>query len=166
MEQMSSRSKNNFFVRRRQGAEFIGLYNSILLRRLRASIDLQLVRDGYAASKYIMGYVLKSDTDKMSQDRFDECREKQTASTDVTPQHVYKAAHVATQGRVTSVNEACHLVLGLPTVLFSRGSEWVPVGEPSTWSRRVERSDELAVARAGGTRRRAENEADMMPATL
>ena len=76
-------------------------------------MDLQLVRDGYAASKYILGYVLKSDTDKASQKRFDEFIEKQLDTTQVDRHAVYKAAHVATQGRITSVNEACHLVLGL-----------------------------------------------------
>eukprot|EP00972_Heterocapsa_arctica_P081000 11936400-Heterocapsa_arctica.AAC.1 len=47
---------------------------------------------------------------------------------------VYKMAHVALQGRMTSVNEACHLGLGLPTVMVSRGRSWIQGGDPSTWS--------------------------------
>eukprot|EP00972_Heterocapsa_arctica_P055013 8110923-Heterocapsa_arctica.AAC.1 len=147
-ESFASQSKNHFFARRRPGAGYMGLYNSVLLRRWRASMDLQFVRDGYAATKYILGYVLKSDTDKASQLRFEEFIKSQMESTDVDRHAVYKAAHVALQGRVTSVNEACHLVLGLPTVMVSRGSSWIPVGDPSTWSMPVERKREGEVLRA------------------
>jgi hypothetical protein len=33
---------------------------------------IEVVRDGYAATKYILGYVLKSDTDTASQKRFED----------------------------------------------------------------------------------------------
>ena len=165
MEQVASRSKNNYLLRRRPGGEYMGLYNPVLLRRWRASMDLQLVRDGYAASKYILGYVLKNDTDKASQQRFDEYVKNQMDSTQATCQAVYKAAHVALQGRVTSVNEACHLVLGQPTVLFSRGNIWIPIGDPDTWSSKVDRKDERSVMRSAAQGSLAKSD-NSMPAVL
>ena len=165
MEQAASRSKNNYLLRRRQSAQYMGLYNGVLLRRWRCSMDIQLVKDGYAASKYILGYVLKNDTDKASQQRFDEYVKNQLDSTQATCQTVYKAAHVALQGRVTSVNEACHLVLGQPTVLFSRGNTWIPIGHPDTWSSRVERKDERSVMQAAAQGKLAKRD-DSMPAAL
>lgn len=32
----------------------------------------QVIRDGYAAARYILGYVLKSDTDTAAQKRFED----------------------------------------------------------------------------------------------
>lgn len=61
----------------------------------------------------------------------------------VDRQTVYRAAHIATQGRVTSVPEAIHLVLGQETVLISRGNVWVQVGGPETWTRRVLPCEEM-----------------------
>ena len=92
--------------------------------------------------------MLKSDTDKASQQRFEDFVKRQCDRVEVDRHAVYKAAHIATQGRITSVNEACHLVLGLPTVLFSRGNNWIPVGNPNTWSARVDAVDELCVLNA------------------
>jgi hypothetical protein len=43
-EMMASRSKNHFFARRRAEASFMGLYNPIILRRWRASMDLQVLQ--------------------------------------------------------------------------------------------------------------------------
>eukprot|EP00971_Amphidinium_carterae_P188549 3742600-Amphidinium_carterae.1 len=57
---------------------------------------------------------------------------------------VYKAAHAALQGRTTSTFEACHLLLNLPVVQFSRGNVWVQTGPPHTWVTLVPRSEEAA----------------------
>eukprot|EP00969_Alexandrium_andersonii_P265523 11733754-Alexandrium_andersonii.AAC.1 len=35
-------------------------------------MDTQVVRDGHACCKYILGYVLKSDTDAAAEKRFEE----------------------------------------------------------------------------------------------
>jgi hypothetical protein len=40
---------------------------------------------------------------------------------------------MSTQGRVTSTFEACHLLLGLPTVRISRQFVWVHTGKPETY---------------------------------
>ena len=53
------------------GAEWMGLYNTVLLRRWRASMDLQVVKDGYAVCKYILGYVLKAEADVHAQRQFE-----------------------------------------------------------------------------------------------
>ena len=142
-EMHTYRSKNRFFVRRRPCASNMGLYNDIMLRRWRGSMDLQFVRDGYAASKYILGYVLKGDDDKQAVESFEQHVRDLAENTTVDRQAVYRAAFTATQGRITSVPEACHLVLGLPVVLISRGNVWVQAGEPHTWVSHVPVSEEL-----------------------
>ena len=105
-------------------------------------MDLQFVRDGYAASKYILGYVLKSDNDVKAMEKFEHHINRLAEDTAVDRQAVYKAAHCAMQGRVTSVPEAIHMVLGQEVVLFSRGNVWVQVGEPCTWTRYIKAADE------------------------
>lgn len=144
-ETVASRSKNHFFARRREGASFMGLYNAVILRWWRASMDLQLVRDGYAASRYILGYVLKSEADVAAQRRFEDSISQLLDDVKVDRQEVYRASYIALQGRVTSVPEACHLVLGLPVVMFSRANRWIQVGEPETWTARIDRKDELRI---------------------
>lgn len=106
-------------------------------------MDLQFVMDGFAASKYILGYVLKSDTEVRSVAAFERHLASLQSSTSADAHAVYKAAHMALQGRITSVQEACHLTLGLPTVLISRGNEWVQVGDEATWVQIVPRHGEV-----------------------
>ena len=79
---------------------------------------------------------------------------------------VYKAAHVALQGRVTSVPEACHLVLGQPTVLFSRGNIWIPVAMPGTWDAGVPACDEARVLQAADRGEDFDVQSATLPATL
>eukprot|EP00969_Alexandrium_andersonii_P262533 11605977-Alexandrium_andersonii.AAC.1 len=92
-EVFSSRSKNHFYVRRREDAIFMGLYNPVILRQWRASMDLQVVRDGFAATKYILGYVMKSDTDSAAQNRFESFVNTQMAHATGSRQDIYRAAH-------------------------------------------------------------------------
>ena len=146
-EQWGSRSKSVFAVRREDDAAMMGQYNPAMLLKWRGSMDLQYISDVDNASKYILGYTLKAEEDVTSARRFEQLIRDMTQRGDINHQAVYKAAHAALQGRTTSTFEACHLMLGLPVVQFSRGNVWVQAGPPSTWVVSVPKKDEsLAIA--------------------
>lgn len=140
-EQWATRCKGTLAVRRRADAAMMGQYNPQMLRKWRGSMDLQAICDLSAASKYILGYQFKSEADATTARRVEQLIYDLTARGDLNRQAVYRAAHTALQGRTTSTFEACHLLLGLPVVQFSRGNVWVQVGSPGTWVRRVPHSD-------------------------
>ena len=123
----------------------VGQYNEAILRFWRASMDLQIICELACASKYILGYAFKSEEDLAAKRRIDSIMEgflHDLGREDLTTNEVYRAAHAATQGRTTSTFEAAHYVLGFPTVFFSRDSEWVQVGPPSTWTLTVPQAEE------------------------
>ena len=144
-EQFSSRWKGTLAARRHEDDGFIGQYNIQILRFWRASMDLQVICELTCASKYILGYAFKSEEDIAAKKRFDDIMQgclKDAGQVDLTNQQIYKVGHAATQSRTTSTFEAAHLVLGYPTVSFSRGNEWVQVGPPSSWTLSVPQADE------------------------
>lgn len=144
-EQFSSRWKSSLAARRREEDSMQGQYNTAILRQWRASMDLQVISELTCASKYILGYAFKSEEDIAAKKRVDDIVQsylEDAARVDLTNHQVYRAAHAATQARTTSTFEAAHLVLGYPTVLFSRDNEWVQVGPPHTWTLVVPQMDE------------------------
>ena len=136
-EQFSSRWKASLAARRHEDDSMMGQYNTAILRHWRASMDLQVISELTCASKYILGYAFKSEEDIAAKQRVDEIVQgylEDSGTVDLSNHQVYRAAHAATQARTTSTFEAAHLLLGYPTVLFSRDNEWVQVGPPSTWT--------------------------------
>ncbi|CAK9074946.1 unnamed protein product [Durusdinium trenchii] len=124
----------------------MGQYNVEMLRRWRASMDLQVISDVSNASRYILGYAFKSEEDQAAARRMEAIIANLTANNDdntLNNQQVYKAAHAALQGRTTSTFEACHLLLGYPVVQFSRDNVWIQAGPPATWTIWVPKWDEL-----------------------
>ena len=126
----------------------MGQYNIKILRRWRASMDLQVICELTSASRYILGYALKSEQDQEAQRRVESIVASLTSSTAVdtslSNQQIYKAAHAELQGRTTSTFEACHLLLGFPVVQFSRDNEWIQVGPPESWTLSVPKYEKLA----------------------
>jgi hypothetical protein len=108
-ELWNTRSKNRFHVRRHEDAKMMGLFNPAILRRWRASMDLQVVESGHAVARYILGYVLKNDTERDAVARLQQLLAQMPALGKVDAQAVYRLAYMSTQGRVTSTFEACHL---------------------------------------------------------
>jgi hypothetical protein len=138
-ERLRARTKQRYKVRRRADALYMGLYNPVILRRWRASMDLQVVESGHAVAQYIMGYVLKNETERDAMLRVQHLLATLPATSPVQAQTVYRLAYMAWQGRVTSTFEACHMLLGLPVVRCSRQFQWVHTGQPSTYSAYVPR---------------------------
>eukprot|EP00971_Amphidinium_carterae_P046992 925385-Amphidinium_carterae.1 len=104
-----------------------------ILREWQASMDIQPIHNANAAAKYILGYVLKSDTDKQTEHAFEQYIRTQQ-ETGASPQDIYRTTYQYTKSRVTSPNEACFLMQGLPIVSFGdRGNVWIPTGLPDTW---------------------------------
>eukprot|EP00971_Amphidinium_carterae_P351354 6492071-Amphidinium_carterae.1 len=150
-EQHGTRAKNQYLARRRadsnaeevqlegkatpasQKAACTGMYNKTILQEWRASMDLQPIHRANAAAKYILGYVLKSDTDKNAEQEFERyIRQRQEHGADA--RDVYRAVHQFMKARVTSPSEASFLMQGLPLVSFGeRANVWVPTGLPNTW---------------------------------
>ena len=79
---------------------------------------------------------------------------------------VYKASHAALKGRITSVPEACHLVLSLPTVLISRGNIWLPISLPGSWDVNVPRCDEARVLQAADRGEELDVQSEALPAAF
>eukprot|EP00959_Pyramimonas_sp_CCMP1952_P220093 4601641-Pyramimonas_sp.AAC.1 len=127
-------SKNRYFVRRRDNATMMGMYNPQILRRWRASMDLQVVESSFAVARYILGYVLKNDTAKDAAAKLQQEVAKLPRGAPVASQGVYRLAYMSTQGRVTSTFEACHMLLGVPVVRISRDFQWIHTGMPETYS--------------------------------
>ena len=144
----NSRWKSSLVVRRAQGDNMFGQYNIKILRRWRASMDLQVICELTSASRYILGYSFKSEEDLAARRRMESILTSLAASrndhggTSLSSQQVYKAAHAALQGRTTSTFEACHLLLGFPIVEFSREHVWVQVGPADTWTLSVPQHEE------------------------
>eukprot|EP00913_Durusdinium_trenchii_P021087 g19816.t1 len=144
-EQFASRWKSTLAARRHEDDGFMCQYNMEILRHWRASMDLQVICELSCASRYILGYCFKSEEDAMARKRVDDIMQgflQDAGRVDLTTHQVYKAAHAAMQGRTTSTFEAAHLVLGFPTVFFSRDNDWVQVGPPSTWTLSVPHHEE------------------------
>ncbi|CAE7842296.1 prmt1, partial [Symbiodinium microadriaticum] len=124
----------------------MGQYNIKILRRWRASMDLQVICELTSASRYILGYAMKSEQDKEAQRRVESIVINLTSGSNreagMGNQQVYKAAHAALQGRTTSTFEACHLLLGFPIVEFSRDNQYIQVGPPETWTLSVPKQEE------------------------
>ena len=140
-----SRWKSSLAVRRAKGDSMMGQYNIRILRRWRASMDLQVICELTSASRYILGYTFKSEEDRDAQRRMENILANLTSSAageGLDNQKVYKAAHAALQGRTTSTFEACHLLLGYPIIEFSRDNVWVQVGPPDTWTVWVPKHEE------------------------
>ena len=157
-EQWQSRSKSVLAVRRKPDAALMGQYNPNMLLKWRGSMDLQLINDAGSASKYILGYTMKSEEDVTTARRVEQLVHGMTLKGELGHQAVYKAAHAALQGRTTSTFEACHLMLGLPVVQISRGNVWIQVGPPSTWVVSVPKQDEaLAIAHSEAYRHDSEH---------
>ena len=134
-------SKNRFFVRRRGDACMMGMFNPRILRRWRASMDLQVVENSFAVARYILGYCLKNDTQKEAHARLQQLVAKIPLQERSAAQDIYRLAYTSAQGRVTSTFEACHLLLGLPIVRLSREFQWVHTGFPETYSAYVPMKD-------------------------
>jgi len=145
----NSRWKSSLATRRAECDKGMGQYNIKILRRWRASMDLQVICELTSASRYILGYALKSEQDQEAQRRVENIVASLTSSAaaadnSLSNQQIYKAAHAALQGRTTSTFEACHLLLGFPIVQFSRDNEWIQVGPPETWTLSVRKYEESA----------------------
>ena len=147
----NSQWKSSLSVRRAPSDTMMGQYNVKILRRWRASMDLQVICELTSASRYILGYAMKSEQDREAQRRVETIVADLASSSNndagLSNQQVYKAAHAALQGRTTSTFEACHLLLGFPIVEFSRDNEWIQVGPPETWTVSVPRNEEGAALR-------------------
>ena len=141
----AQKTKQRYMVRRREDAQFMGLYNPVILRRWRASMDLQVVESGHAVAHYILGYVLKNDTEREALLRVQHFLSTLPATSPVQAQTIYRLAYMTWQGRVTSTFEACHMLLGLPVVRCSRQFQWVHTGQPDAYSAYVPRRQEQAV---------------------
>ena len=144
-ELMEDRWKSSLAARRHEKDGNMGQYNITILRRWRASMDLQVICELTTASRYILGYAFKSEEDFAAARRMQAIIEKLAASAgkeSLNAQQVYKAAHAALQGRTTSSFEACHLLLGFPVIEFSRDNVWIQVGPPETWTVWVPQKDE------------------------
>ena len=105
----NSRWKSSLAVRRVKGDSMMGQYNIRILRRWRASMDLQVICELTSASRYILGYTFKSEEDRDAQRRMENILAELTSSAageGLDNQKVYKAAHAALQGRTTSTFEA------------------------------------------------------------
>ncbi|CAE7243226.1 pfh1 [Symbiodinium sp. KB8] len=142
----NSRFKSSLATRRTEFDTMMGQYNIKILRRWRASMDLQVICQLTSASRYILGYAMKSEQDKEAQQRVESIVINLTSGSNkeagMGKQQVYKAAHAALQGRTTSTFEACHLLLGFPIVEFSRDSQYIQVGPPETWTLSVPKQEE------------------------
>ena len=141
----NSRWKSSLATRRVKGDSMMGQYNIRILRRWRASMDLQVICELTSASRYILGYTFKSEEDREAQRRMENILAiltSQSAGAGLDNQKIYKAAHAALQGRTTSTFEACHLLLGFPIIEFSRDNVWVQVGPPDTWTVWVPKHEE------------------------
>ena len=142
----NSRWKSSLATRRKKSDRNVGQYNIKILRCWRASMDLQVICELTSASRYILGYALKSEQDRECQRRVESIIANLTSGNNdgvgLGNQQVYKAAHAALQGRTTSTFEACHLLLGFPVVEFSRDNEWIQVGPPETWTLSVPKHEE------------------------
>ena len=165
----NSRWKSSLATRRVESDKMIGQYNIKILRRWRASMDLQVICELTSASRYILGYALKSEQDQEAQRRMEKIVASLTSSnadgTGLGNQQIYKAAHAALQGRTTSTFEACHLLLGFPIVEFSRDNEWIQVGPPETWTLSVPKYEESRALQRPDSYRRSKLDRDgYMPA--
>ena len=142
----NSRFKSSLATRRTEFDTMMGQYNIKILRRWRASMDLQVICELTSASRYILGYAMKSEQDKEAQRRVESIVINLTSGSNreagMGNQQVYKAAHAALQGRTTSTFEACHLLLGFPIVEFSRDNQYIQVGPPETWTLSVPKQEE------------------------
>ena len=146
-ELFTSRWKSSLTVRRQEGDRMMGQYNTKMLRRWRASMDLQVICELTSASRYILGYAFKSEEDFTAARRMEAMIERLAANAGqdgLKTQEVYAAAHAALQGRTTSTFEACHLLLSFPVVEFSRDSIWIQAGPPETWTLWVPPKEEAA----------------------
>ena len=146
-ELFTSRWKSSLTVRRHDADRMMGQYNTKMLRRWRASMDLQVICELTSASRYILGYAFKSEEDFTATRRMEAVIERLAANAGedgLKAQEVYAAAHAALQGRTTSTFEACHLLLGFPVVEFSRDSVWIQAGPPETWTLWVPPKEEAA----------------------
>ena len=165
----NSRWKSSLATRRVESDKMMGQYNIKILRRWRASMDLQVICELTSASRYILGYALKSEQDQEAQRRMERIVASLTSSNadgaGLGNQQIYKAAHAALQGRTTSTFEACHLLLGFPIVEFSRDNEWIQVGPPETWTLSVPKSEESRALQRPDSYRRSKLDRDgYMPA--
>ena len=165
----NSRWKSSLATRRVESDKMIGQYNIKILRRWRASMDLQVICELTSASRYILGYALKSEQDQEAQRRVERIVASLTSShangASLGNQQIYKAAHAALQGRTTSTFEACHLLLGFPVVEFSRDNEWIQVGPPETWTLSVPKYEENKALQRPDSYRRSKLDRDgYMPA--
>ena len=160
----NSRWKSSLATRRAECDKGMGQYNIKILRRWRASMDLQVICELTSASRYILGYALKSEQDQEAQRRVESIVARLTSSSvadaSLSNQQIYKAAHAALQGRTTSTFEACHLLLGFPVVQFSRDNEWIQVGPPETWTLSVPKYDESAALQRPDSYRRSKVDRD------
>ena len=160
----NSRWKSSLATRRAECDKGMGQYNIKILRRWRASMDLQVICELTSASRYILGYALKSEQDQEAQRRVESIVARLTSSSvadaSLSNQQIYKAAHAALQGRTTSTFEACHLLLGFPIVQFSRDNEWIQVGPPETWTLSVPKYDESAALQRPDSYRRSKVDRD------
>eukprot|EP00971_Amphidinium_carterae_P186386 3699814-Amphidinium_carterae.1 len=59
------------FTHRFDKAAYARMYNAAILREWKATMDLQRIHKANAAVKYILGYVLKSDSDKRTGQEFE-----------------------------------------------------------------------------------------------
>ena len=160
----NSRWKSSLATRRAECDKGMGQYNIKILRRWRASMDLQVICELTSASRYILGYALKSEQDQEAQRRVESIvtslTSSSTADASLSNQQIYKAAHAALQGRTTSTFEACHLLLGFPVVQFSRDNEWIQVGPPETWTLSVPKYEESATLQRPDSYRRSKVDRD------
>ena len=75
-----SRWKSSLAVRRAKGDSMMGQYNIRILRRWRASVDLQVICKLTSASRYILGYTFKSEEDRDAQRRMENILANLTSS--------------------------------------------------------------------------------------
>ena len=163
----NSQWKSSLVTRRKTKADKnMGQYNITILRRWRASMDLQVICELTSASRYILGYAMKSEQDRESQRRVESIIANLTSGNNevMGNQQVYKAAHAALQGRTTSTFEACHLLLGFPVVEFSRDNQWIQVGSPASWTLSVPNYEEgMALGQPEAYRSKRLNHDGYMP---
>lgn len=137
------------FLRRRTSEIYMNQYNDKLLKNWEANVDIQFVTDPYACAKYVVGYILKSDSG-VSKLLKAAARDAKRGNLSVKEKLNMFAKKLIT-GNEASAQECAAFVFSIANTLSTRDTIYVSTSPKEERVRMLKPQEELAELEEGST---------------
>lgn len=117
-----SMKKNNILLKRKPAETCVNPYNPIIMKALRANMDIQYIRDVWGCVAYITSYMCKPER-SMSELMRNACKEANTVK-----DKLKSIGNVFLKSREVSQHEAIARLIGLPLKETNTSALFVPTG--------------------------------------